>query len=51
MSTAAAVMIMKAPTMAAPIIVRPASVLTHFWAPGSGLAFIIALIHPLAPSG
>ena len=51
MSTAAAVMIIKAPTTAAPIIVRPASVLTHFWAPGSGLSFIIALIHPLVPSG
>src|ERR1700736_4357708 len=50
MSTAAAVMIMKTPTMLAPIIVRPASVLTHFWAAGSGLSFI-ALIHPLAPSG
>jgi hypothetical protein len=51
MSTAAAVMIIKAPTTAAPIIVRPASVLTHLWAPGSGLSFIIALIHPLVPSG
>src|ERR1700693_2487664 len=51
MSTAAAVMIIKAPTTAAPIIVRAASVLTHFWAPGSGLSLIIALIHPLVPSG
>ena len=39
------------PTMVAPIIVRPASVLNHFWATGSGLSFIIALIHPLVPSG
>src|ERR1700688_2999498 len=51
MSTAAAVMIIKAPTTAAPIIVRPASVLNHFWVPGSGLSVIIALIHPLVPSG
>ena len=36
--------------MVAPIIVRPASVLNHFWATGPGLSFI-ALIHPLAPSG
>src|ERR1700730_13130186 len=51
MSTTAATMIMKAPTMLAPIIVRPASVLNHFSASGSGLCFIIALIHPLVPSG
>jgi hypothetical protein len=44
-------MIIKAPTMLAPIIVRPASVLNHFWSAGSGLSFIIALIHPLVPSG
>src|ERR1700738_533137 len=44
-------MIMRAPTMLAPIIVRPASVLNHFWSAGSGLSFIIALIHPWVPSG
>jgi hypothetical protein len=37
--------------MLAPIIVRPASLLNHFWSAGSGLSFIIALIHPLVPSG
>jgi hypothetical protein len=42
-------MIMKAPTRAAPTIVRPASVLNHFWAMGPGLSFIIVLIHLLAP--
>jgi hypothetical protein len=36
MSTTAATMIMKAPTMVAPIIVLPASVLNHFRGTGSG---------------
>lgn len=46
MSTANAVMTIKAPTKAAPIIVRPASVLNHFSDIGCGLSFTVAYIHP-----
>jgi hypothetical protein len=41
---------MNAPTMLAPIIVRPPSVLNHFGVTGPGLPCVIALIRLLAPS-